>query len=287
MNANGYIDRQGFHLHYSIEGKGRPALVIGSSIYYPRTFVDTIRDQLQLIFVDHRGFVAPPEGELSHDAFTMDTLLEDIEAVRETLQLAHFVIIGHSGHAFLALEYAKKYPQSVAHVVMIGVSPDYSAATHQATAAFFEQEASPDRKAAFAQSMAQLPAKLVRDPQNRFVDYCVCAGPQSWFDYTFDATPLWAGVYTNSQVFDYVWGVVFRDIDITSGLAIFDKPVYVALGKYDFLTGPPSLWDRVSHLFKNLTIKLFEHSSHTPQLEESALFNEDLLAWIGRQPVTY
>lgn len=280
MTLTGNITTHGFRLSYRIEGEGIPALVIGDCHYYPGTFLGDIRQHLQLIFIDHRGFVPPPSDTLTDEDFSLDILLNDIETIRKTLNLERFVIIGHSGHAFMALEYAKNYPQYVSHVVLIGASPDYSAATTQARIDYFEKNATPERKASFQASMAQLPAKIDADPARRFVHMCVCAGPISWYDYTFDATPLWEGVYTNTQAIDYIWGVVFRDIDITQGLDQFDKPVFLALGKYDYLTGLPFLWDGVKTTFKNLTIKVFDKSAHTPQFEEPDLFNHELMNWI-------
>jgi len=37
---------------------------------------------------------------------------------------------------------------------------------------------------------------------------------------------------------DYLWGEVFRDIDITKGLETFDKPVFLGLGQFYFLVAP-------------------------------------------------
>ncbi|MFD1145201.1 alpha/beta fold hydrolase [Larkinella insperata] len=280
MEKEGVIDIDGFKLGYKVEGEGMPALVIGSTVYYPRTFAGDLRQSLQLIFIDHRGFVAPPPGDWKDEDFELAVLLNDIETIRKALGLERFVVVGHSGHAFLALEYAKNYPQYVAQVVMIGASPDYSAATTQARWTFFEQDTTPERKAAFEASMAQLPERLAADPNRRFVHLCLSAGPASWYDYRYDAMALWEGVYTNRQVFDYVWGVVFRDIDITAGLETLDVPVFLALGRYDYLTGLPFLWDAVRHQFKNLTIRIFEKSAHTPQLEEPDRFNQELVRWL-------
>ena len=32
------------------------------------------------------------------------------------------VVIGHSGHAYLALEYAKRYPAQVSHVALLAIT---------------------------------------------------------------------------------------------------------------------------------------------------------------------
>jgi proline iminopeptidase len=58
MHLN-YIKRDTFKLQYCIEGTGAPVIVIGSAIYYPRTFSQHLRKYLRLIFMGHRGFTAP------------------------------------------------------------------------------------------------------------------------------------------------------------------------------------------------------------------------------------
>jgi proline iminopeptidase len=82
------------------------------------------------------------------------------------------------------------------------------------------------------------------------------------------------------DMFGHVWGKVFAEIDVTKGLEQFDRPVFLALGRYDFIVAPPSSWDPLKSRFKNLTIQVFERSGHTPQFEEPELFDEQLLAWI-------
>ena len=36
--TKGYLDRDGFRMHYVMHGEGEHILVIGSAKYYPRTF---------------------------------------------------------------------------------------------------------------------------------------------------------------------------------------------------------------------------------------------------------
>lgn len=278
----GQIDIAGFQLGFVSEGQGDPALVIGSSVYYPRTFSPQLRQHFHFHFVDHKGFVPPPSGSFANSTFSMDAIIADIEAQRKFLNLDRFTIIGHSGHAFMALEYAKRYPQHIQAVVLLGVSPNYSPSSHEAGQKYFDDFASLERKEALAENLKHLGPEIAANPEKRFVTYCLRMGPKSWYEINFDATELWRGVYTNMQVFDYVWGEVFRDIDITQGLDKLNAPVFLGLGRYDFLTGPPSLWDKVLPYFKNIECKIYEKSSHTPQLEESHLFDQDLLAWFQK-----
>ena len=285
MADAGSVVSDGFRLQYIVEGAGRPALVVGSALYYPRAFSENLRKHLRLVFMDHRGF-APSPGPRDTTAFALDTLIDDMEKVRKALNLGPVVVIGHSGHALMALEYAKKYPASVSHVVMIGIAPDLSASNAEATEAYWETSASAERKAVMEENLRRLPddeiAQLAVSPGQKFIRTYIRNGPKAWHDPRFDSSPLWEGVEINMDMFNHVWGRIFRDIDITRGLDTFDRPVFLALGRHDFLVAPPSSWEPLRPLFKDLTVRIFERSGHTPQYEEAAAFDEELVRWINR-----
>ncbi len=279
MTTRGYIESNGYRLHYSVEGEGTPALVIGSAVYYPRTFSTNLRRKLKMAFIDHRGFA---EGENSPDTsrYELPVLLDDMELMRQKLQLGKVVVIGHSGHAFLALEYAKKFPQHVSHVVLIAGAPQFSEAFSKEADRYFEDTVAPERKAELEKNLAQLGAEIAAAPEKRFITFCLRLGARSWYNPTYDATTLWAGVRVNMHIIDHMWGRIFRDIDITKGLESFDKPVFLALGLFDYLVPPHFTWNPYRARFKNLTFRLFEKSGHTPQLEEAELFDRELLKWL-------
>jgi proline iminopeptidase len=281
----GSIEAGRFHLRYRIEGTGTPAIVIGSSIYYPRVFSENLRKHLRLVFLDHRGF-APSPGPVENAEFDLDKLIEDVERARRELELESVVVIGHSGHAFMALEYAKKYPDNVSHVVMIGIAPDFGTASDELMERYWHDSVSPERKAVLEENQRRLPDEKLAglSPGEQFIKRYVRDGPRTWYDPRFDALPLWEGVELNMDMINYVWGTVFRDIDVTKGLDTFDRPVFLALGRYDFLVAPPSSWTPIRSKFRNLTVRVFERSGHTPQYEEAALFDEELLRWLSRYP---
>ncbi|MBD2039372.1 alpha/beta fold hydrolase [Microcoleus sp. FACHB-672] len=279
MSLIGHVYSSGFKLQYIIEGNGVPTIVVGSSLYYSRTFSNNLRNSLKLVFVDHRGF-SPPYDCKDTAQFQLDALVDDIELVRKELGFDKIIVIGHSGHAFMALEYAKKYPANVSHVVMMCAGPNLSQESHLATQRYLNDSVCPERKAALAENLARLPQEIEAAPEKAFITYCLLMGPKSWFDYNFDATKLWEGVEVNMAMFDYVWGEVFRDIDIAKNLDKLQAPVFLALGRYDYLQPPAYLWESVRDKFSNLTIRIFEKSSHAPQFEEPALFDKELVEWL-------
>ncbi len=44
---------------------------------------------------------------------------------------------------------------------------------------------------------------------------------------------------------------------------------------------PYAAWDPYRESFKDLTVRVFEKSGHTPQWEESDLFDAELLGWLS------
>ncbi len=281
-NYTGVIKSQGFDLGYRMDGTGSNALVIGSSIYYPRIFSDHLRNHLRLIFADMRAF-APLQHLDSPLTFDLNLLLDDIECIRQNLNLGQVIIIGHSGNAFLALEYAKKYPEYVSHIVMIGTGPDFSDRSKEAADQYWEEVASSDRKAAHHRNFALHPdSQYEQVPLNqRFIWDYVRHAARLWYDFDFDSNPLWEGVNVNMPIFEYVWGTIFKEINIVKNLDTLDKPVFLALGRYDFVVAPPNSWDLLHSKFKNLSICIFERSGHSPFYEEPDLFDAKLLDWLS------
>lgn len=282
MKIDSHIISDGFKLHYTIEGDGQPVIVVGSSIYYARTFSKELRASLRMAFIDHRGF-APSNDCKDIGKYQLDLLVDDIELFRKELGFEKFILIGHSGHAFIALEYAKKYSDNVSHLVLMCAAPDFSEAGHAAAERYLKDSVCPERKAALARNLSRLPAELAAAPDRAFVTYCLLAGPKSWFDYTYDATKLWEGIEVNMTMFNYVWGQVFRDIDITKNLDRLQAPVFLALGRYDYLVPPPYLWETIRGKFNDLTVRVFERSGQAPHFEEPYLFDKELLEWLSRK----
>ena len=278
--TSGSLIRDDFELRYLIQGHGRSVLVMGSAVYYPRTFSEALREKLALVFVDHRGFALAPDF-VEPSSCELDTILDDFEAIRLQLSLGTVVALGHSGHAYMALEYAKRYPEHVSHVVMVGAAPDLSPVSMAWAEREWQESADPDRKAAFEENMKRWPDECLAplSPAEAFVRVYVRNGPRAWFDAKFDATELWKDVTPNEVLFR-VWGETFARIDIREGLASLTTPVLVMLGRYDRIVAPPSSWDAYRDSFHDLTIRVFEKSGHTPQIEEAGRFDFELTAWL-------
>ena len=213
---------------------------------------------------------------------TFDTLLDDLEHIRQKLGLEKCIVIGHSAHGLLALEYAKKYKEHVSHVVIIGMPPHMKPDHIAMAQRNWDDSVWPERKAAFERNMKLMPdEKLNQLPRDQwFLQMNFRNVPKSWYDYNFDSTPLWQGVKPNTHVLDQMYLRFAREIDVSQGLESLDLPVLLVYGRFEFLVAPVHSWDPLRPKFKNLTVRIFEKSAHSPQYEEAELFDAELLKWL-------
>lgn len=279
---SGSVNVEGAALRYVVEGSGTPALVIGSSVYYPRTFSPQLRKTFRLAFVDVRHF-APADRSFDPDGIRLDRYTKDIERARSQLGLERTVVVGHSHHGNLALEYAKQYPERVSHVVLIGSPPVGVSRTIEAANAYWEECASPGRKAALRKNRAAVASEGLQSltPEDAYVAQYLAEGPKYWYDPAYDARFLWPGVPVNMEIIERFRDFFSGNYEVGWDAERMRASVLVVMGRHDYAV-PHVLWEQVRPRLQNLTFHLFEHSGHTPQLEEPERFDRVLLEWIAR-----
>mgnify|MGYP001348294564 CR=1 FL=1 len=280
--SKGQILIDGTKLNYVVEGNGRPCIVIGSSIYYPRTFSDKLRKHFQFSFVDMRWF-AEEYSPVNLDDFTLQTISDDIERVRSELKLENVIIMGHSIHGTIALEYAKRYPKNISHIILIGSPNLYGSEESELAVSDLWNTASKERKELQEEKWNEVKDTLNQvTPDKSLILSYVANGPRYWYDANYDASWLWKDMPINMDLINHVFGTLFSGYDMFESEEEISLPIFVALGKYDYVV-PYTSWEPKYENLPNLTISLFKNSGHTPQLEESARFDEKLLEWINNK----
>ena len=215
-SESGYVTIDGGKIHYSVEGSELPCIVTGSSVYHSRTFSIELRKHLKLIFMDARVF-APTFSHVPVEEVTMDTMVDDIEHVRRALGLKKVVVMGHSAFALVALEYARKYPEHVSHVVMIGMTPGWNKDVWDVSKRHWEADASEERKRILEVNRSKLTEEVLDEasPSERVVMNYVANGPRYWYDSNYDCSWIWEGVEINSEVWDHFLGKVIPNTSST------------------------------------------------------------------------
>lgn len=81
----------------------------------------------RVVYYDQRGS-GRSERPADPDLYSIPILVEDVEALRRELGVERIVLLGHSFGTVLALEYAAKYPDHSAGLILTGAVPDVPAA---------------------------------------------------------------------------------------------------------------------------------------------------------------
>ena len=264
-------------LHYVVEGQGAPCLVIGSSIYYPRTFSKNLRQHLKLIFVDMPWF-APKTSIKDPSEYSMDSLVGDIDTIRQKLKLGRPILVGHSIHGSIAYEYTKRHPYNVSRLVMIGAPVLITGDRYEASAAAAWKTASKDRQKLQGEIWRKLPDFSKHPELQPDVENYLAMAPKYWYNPRYDARWIWAGMTINADLLHHLYSNIFKNYDMFAKSRAVPVPTFVATGRYDYVI-PCEQW--LTHrTIPNLTVSLFEYSGHTPQLEEPKLFDGRLLQWL-------
>jgi len=270
------VSVNGAELFYSTRGTGVPILVpciLGVKLY-ERLTLPPLSGRFQFVYVDLRG-----GGKSTGDPadLTFDVLASDLEAVRADLKVDHVAVLGYSIVGVLALEYGRRCPESVSHVIIAGTPPSGDIPNMVAkSTSFFEQHASEERKAILRENMARLP------PGTPPTQAIFAQTPMRFFDPTFDAVPLFAEADFKPRLFEHVLGALTAQWDVTADSTSLQVPILIAHGRHDYVA-PHTMWDGIADTLPNATLHLFERSGHQPFFEEPERFADVVVEWMAQR----
>ena len=274
---SGVISVKSANLHYVIEGKGIPCLVLGHSESQRKILSPTLRKHFKFIFTDLRHD-AQSNSSLEISEISLNTYLDDIYTILDSLNLEKTAIFAHSHGAFIAIEYARKYPGRISHLILTGCNPGSAWGSGDE---FWESDASEERKMIFNQNWESLPPDVLKQlsPKERYIKTYIAMTPKLLHDPKGDVSYIVSVIDNNKDIFLHLQLSILKDYDIIEGPEI-SIPVFLALGRYDYIS-PYNLWDDRKSVMTNLSYNLFEKSGHFPMIEEQELFDKKLIEWIS------
>jgi proline iminopeptidase len=262
----------GVDLHYTVRGQGPWCLVpcaIGAAHY--ELLTAGLTDRFTIVCLDMRA--SGRSGGQASDV-TFDLLAADFEAVRRHVGAERWAVLGYSIVGAVAIEYGRRCPETVSHVIAAGTPPNGDmAGMVTAGMAYVEREASAERKRLFAENMARLPPGT--DPRQAVP----AQTPLRFYDAPFDVTPLYAVAEVKPPFFAQLMGSLTASWDVTAGE--LRVPLLVAHGKHDYVV-PHTMWADVLPRLPSASFVLFERSGHQPFFEEPERFGQVMSEWMGK-----
>ena len=265
----------GAEIHYVTRGTGVPCILpcLLGVAPYERLTPPPLTEFFRFIYVDLRG-----GGKSTGDPadLTFDVVPADFEAVRKDAGAERVAVLGYSILGALALEYGRRCPQTVSHVILAGTPPSGDIPKLvQAGTAFFEADGSDERKAILRENYAKLP------PGTPPTQAVFAQAPLRFFDPRFDAMPLFAEAEFRPKLFEHVLGPLTATWNVVTDMASLRVPILVASGRYDYVA-PHTMWNGIIEAVPHATQHVFERSGHQTFFEEPARFVEVVREWMAR-----
>jgi proline iminopeptidase len=118
---DGFVDSHGALIYYQSVGRGAPLMIVhggpGASHDYFLPYLLPLMRTSRLVFIDERGSGKSSKIENPRQ-YTVANMVEDIEAVRQALDLGKISLLGHSFGGVLVQAYAFKYQKNLSHLIL-------------------------------------------------------------------------------------------------------------------------------------------------------------------------
>jgi proline iminopeptidase len=282
----GYVDAHGVLIYYKTFGHGPPLMILhggpGASHDYFLPHLLPLARTSRLVFIDERG--SGKSGKLENAAdYTIENMVEDVEAVRTALNLGKIDLLGHSYGGVLAQAYALKYQANLSHLILCS--------TFHSTRQMNE---------VFKDIKARMPVKTRRHidkleqaglfghgkdyEQGRYTsEYMVAAWGEGYFPYLYqnrpDANFDPAGMGNMAwDLYREMWGshgefVIdgnLSSVEYAQRLPTIKVPTLITVGDHDECA--PNLSNEMNQLIPGSKLVIFPRSGHMTFVDQPRLF---------------
>lgn len=280
------LDRQGVPLVVQAPGWG-----IGSSY-----IKQTLQTTTPTLFFDPRGTARSfelTEGQ----PVSFEAQLQDLGGVLAQPSLPQADVLGHSHGAALALNHALRHPETVKHLVLVGVGATVLSPTEE----FQIRRVWHNTNEKFYKVM-DYSTRLMVDSEVEFCNYISKTYPtlpkerrlQSFlgdmFQYYVTDPNQFKRNWSHLDLTDLrLQGLLEMNSKVqpesqhrvVEQLESLEVPTLVVVGQNDWVS-PPPVAERLHELLPNSELLVMNKSGHFPWLEESELFNRHFHEFLGQ-----
>jgi proline iminopeptidase len=282
----GFVDANGLMIYYMTLGRGEPLMILhggpGASHDYFLPYLLPLARHNRLVFIDERGSGRSQKLE-NPSGYTIENMAEDVETVRQALNLGRINLLGHSYGGALAQAYALKYQRNLNHLIL--------ASTWSSTKAMnqvfvrMKQNMSPElRERIDKMEAAGLFGHGKDYEKNRYPkEYMIAAWGEGYFPYIYhnhpdpNEDPETEGIIS-WDLYREMWGshgefVIdgnLRSVEYTNRLATLAVPTLVVVGDHDECD--PSLSQAMHEEIAKSKLVILPKSGHMTFVDQNAMF---------------
>lgn len=238
----------------------------------PRASFGRLADSYRVVVFDARGSGdSEGNGPLTHEQWAAD-----LDALRKWVGADQVAIAGGSYGGFMAMEYAIRYPEHVAAMVLRDTAPDNS---HAITAR--NNALATDRVKIDMEKFDRIDEGRVRDND----DLREC-----WreilplYDFEYDPAVVDAKVEATPYRFEAHNAAFSKNLpgwDIKDQLKDVKIPTLITVGRTDWIT-PVEASQTIARLISGSELVIFDKSGHSPQIEEAEAWTKTVRDFLNR-----
>jgi proline iminopeptidase len=290
----GFIDSRGVLIYYMSVGRGAPLVIVhggpGASHDYFLPYLLPLVRHNRLIFIDERG--SGKSQKLDDPAgYTVENMVEDVEAVRRGLVLGKITLLGHSYGGVLAQAYALKYQNNLTHLILCSTFPS-TAQMNQVFVKMKEKMAPELRARIDAAEKEGLFGHGKDYEKNRYTnDYMIASWGEGYFPYLYgnkpdpNYDPIAAG-NTAWDLYREMWGsngefVIdgnLKSVEYVDRLPGIRVPTLIMAGDHDECD--PSLSQEMHEKIAGSQIVILPKSGHMTFVDQQSLFNSSVIDFL-------
>jgi proline iminopeptidase len=282
----GFVDANGVMIYYKMLGRGAPLVIVhggpGASHDYFLPYLLPLARRNKVVFIDERGSGRSQKLE-DPSGYTVENMVEDVEAVRQALGLGKISLLGHSYGGALAQAYALKYQVNLTHLIL-GSTWSSSKALNEIFVRM-KNDMSPElRNRIDKLEAAGLFGQGKEYEKNRYTnEYMIAAWGEGYFPYLYQnhPDPNYDPVDNGKMAWDLyreMWGehgefIIdgnLKSVEYTDRLAAIKVPTLILVGDHD--EADPSLSQAMHEKIAGSKLVVFPKAGHMTFVDDTGMF---------------
>jgi proline iminopeptidase len=236
----------------------------------PKRGYSAFRDRFRVVVFDARGS-GESEGR---PPFTHAQWVADVDAIRAWIGAERFVLAGGSYGGFIAMEYVLRHPERVRALILRDTSPDNAHRAKQVETLIASERAGLDPE------MVRRFARGEVKSNEEFREYWRRALRIYNHDYDEKAVEARAAATPyRFETHNFALKHNMPAYDVKDRLGTIRCPTLVVVGRSDPIT-PVWCAEAIAARIPGAQLEIFEHSGHSPPLEEPERFQQVVRAFL-------